>query len=194
MELKDSFEALKRNGVDLASISYDSQEILRRFADTHHLTYPLLSDVGRLVIRTFGSLNPNVPPDIAPFDGMPFRGRYLIGADGTVREKFFLPDYQTRVSASQVLLKNFGGSVGENATTIQAEELRVTLRLSDTRSFAGQQLGFDVEFALEPGWHIYGGPLPENYRQTSLRFDEELVTNQSLDFRKTHAGRVRSAP
>jgi len=170
--------------VNLASISYDSQEILRRFANAYRLTYPLLSDVGSVVIKKFGILNPNVPPDVAPFYGMPFPGQYLIGPNGIVREKFFLPDYQTRVSASHVLLKNHGGSVGENATTTQAEELRVTLRLSDTRSFAGQQLGFDVEFALKPGWHIYGGPLPENYRETSLKFDQELVANQSLDFHK----------
>jgi hypothetical protein len=115
---------------------------------------------------------------------MPFPGQYLIGADRTVREKFFLPDYQTRISGSEVLLRNFAGSVGENATVIQAEDLRVTVRLSNARSFGGHRLGFEVEFALEPGWHIYGSPLPENYSPTSLKFDDELVANQSLDFPK----------
>jgi hypothetical protein len=137
-----------------------------------------------VVIRRFGLLNTNVPPDVTRFYGMPFPGQYLIGPNQTVREKLFLPDYQTRISASEVLLKNFGGSTGNNATVIGAEDVRATVKLSDVRSFSGQRLGFEVEIEVGSGWHIYGQPLPANYTATSVKFDDQLVAYQSLEFPK----------
>jgi AhpC/TSA family len=50
---------IQRNGVNVASISYESREILARFADAHHITYPILSDHDSLIIRKFGILNTN---------------------------------------------------------------------------------------------------------------------------------------
>jgi peroxiredoxin len=47
--------------VNAAQISYDSQEVLARFAKAYKITYPLLSDKGSVVIRKFGILNTNVP-------------------------------------------------------------------------------------------------------------------------------------
>ena len=35
---------IKKNGYGVASISYDSVEILKNFADRKKITYPLLSD------------------------------------------------------------------------------------------------------------------------------------------------------
>jgi peroxiredoxin len=44
--------------VGLAAISYDPVEVLAAFASQHTITYPLLSDVGSVVIKRFGILNP----------------------------------------------------------------------------------------------------------------------------------------
>jgi peroxiredoxin len=59
----------------------------------------MLSDRGSVVISKYGILNTNIPEGHL-FHGVPFPGDYLIGADGKVRDKQFLPDYQTRPSSS----------------------------------------------------------------------------------------------
>jgi hypothetical protein len=40
---------------------------LRRFSAAYHISYPMLSDSGSVVIRDFGILNTNVPPDVTRF-------------------------------------------------------------------------------------------------------------------------------
>ena len=165
-------------------ISYDSVDALRRFAEAQHIGYPLLSDQGSAVIRKFGILNTNVPPDVTRFYGIPFPGDYLIAADGTVKEKLFLPDYQDRPAASLVLLNQFDTSVAGNTVTVTADDVQAKIVLSATQSYSGQQLGVAVEFEVAPGWHIYGEPLPEGYTPTSLKFDDQLVAAQTLNLPK----------
>jgi hypothetical protein len=174
-------EGLKRNGVNVASISYDSPDILSRFADQYHITYPMLSDHDSLIIHKFGILNTNVPPGTR-FYGIPFPGQYLLAPDGTVRNKLFLPDYQTRPTASEVLLKEYGAPAADNGMTITAEDVEVRIVVSDKRAFSGQRLGTAVNFKVAQGWHIYGEPLPAGYHPTSVKFDGDLVASQALEF------------
>jgi DsbC/DsbD-like thiol-disulfide interchange protein len=144
----------------------------------------LLSDQGSVVIRRFGILNANVPPDVTRFYGIPFPGQYLLDANGIVREKLFLADYQERPTASAVLIKNFGAGVGNDGVTVAAEDVRAKVILSDQRSFSGQQLGVAVDFEVASGWHIYGQPLPEGYTPTSVKLDDDLVSSQTFEFPK----------
>jgi Disulphide bond corrector protein DsbC/AhpC/TSA family len=167
--------------VNVASISYDSREILSRFADQYHLAYPMLSDHGSLIIRKFGILNTNVPHGTR-FYGIPFPGQYLLAPDRTVRDKLFLPDYQTRPTASEVLLKEYGIPAADHGITVTAEDVQARIVVSDKRSFSGQRLGTAVNFKVAPGWHIYGEPLPAGYSQTSVKFDDDLVASQALEF------------
>ena len=55
---------LEKNGVRIAAVSYDSQEILRGFADKHGIGFPLLSDHDSAVIRRFGIFNTNIAPGL----------------------------------------------------------------------------------------------------------------------------------
>jgi DsbC/DsbD-like thiol-disulfide interchange protein len=143
----------------------------------------MLSDKGSAVIRKFGILNANMPEG-HPFCGIPFPGDYLIGANGVVRDKQFLPDYQTRPSSSQILMRNFAGSAGGAAVAIDAQDLRAVVTMSADRAVAGEQLGVSAELVIGPGWHIYGQPLPDNYVATSISFDRDLVTAESFEFPK----------
>jgi DsbC/DsbD-like thiol-disulfide interchange protein len=143
----------------------------------------MLSDKESLVIRKFGILNTNIPSD-TPFYGIPFPGQYLLAPDGTVRDKLFLPDFETRTSASELLLSHYGIPAADDHLTVTAEDVRATIVLSDKRTFGGQRLGTAVDFKVGPGWHIYGEPLPEGYTPTSVKFDDVLVASQSLKFPK----------
>jgi hypothetical protein len=143
----------------------------------------MLSDKGSVVIRKYGILNTNIPEG-HPFFGIPFPGDYLIGADGTVRDKHFLANYETRPAASEILLKNFGVAAGAPGLTIAAGDVRVSVTLSSSRAVPGRELGVSAAFEIPSGWHLYGRPLPDNYVATSIEFDPETVSAQSFDFPK----------
>jgi hypothetical protein len=141
----------------------------------------MLSDVGSKVIRAFGILNTNIPADHPMMYGIPWPGNYLIAPNGTVRDKLFLRNYEHRPSASEVVLRHFGGHAGSNSVEIKTEVLTAIVSLSADRCFPGQELGVALEVRLKPGWHVYGRPLPKNYQATELLLEGALVDEQSLD-------------
>ena len=55
--------ALGAQGIHVASVTYDEQDTLRAFGEAYQITYPLLSDTGSEVIRSFGIFNTNIPED-----------------------------------------------------------------------------------------------------------------------------------
>lgn len=172
-------------GINAAAITYDSREVLSNFGETYKISYPLLTDVGSKVIREFGILNTNIPVDHQMMYGIPWPGDYLIAPEGTVRDKWFLPNYEHRASATEVVLRHVAGEHG-NSTRINAGVLNATVALSSDRCFPGQELGLLLEVALAPGWHIYGKPLPEQYQAIELRLESPLIAEQALDLPAAH--------
>jgi AhpC/TSA family/Thiol:disulfide interchange protein DsbD, N-terminal len=172
---------LEGKGLRLAAVSYDSRETLQHFAEKYRIGFPLLSDRDSAVIRSFGILNTNIAPSLRAH-GVPHPVEYLIAPDGLVIHKYFVPNYQHRVTASSVAFREFG-VVGEGAppVTLRSGALRIDIGLSTARAFAGQQISFFASFALEPGWHVYGTPLPEGYTATSVTFDGATIVAQSFE-------------
>ena len=172
---------LEKNGVRIAAVSYDSQEALKSFANQHGIGFPLLSDHDSAVIRRFGIFNANIAPELRAH-GVPHPVDYLVAPDGVLIRKYFVPNYQHRVTASSVVLREFGGVAEETTVTIlRSGALTVELGLSGAKAFAGQEIGFSAKFTLEPGWHIYGAPLPGDYTVTSIAFDDPKIIRQSFD-------------
>jgi DsbC/DsbD-like thiol-disulfide interchange protein len=172
---------LEKNDVRIAAVSYDSQEILKGFAEKQGIGYPLLSDQDSAVIRRFGILNVNIAPELRAH-GVPHPVNYLVAPDGRVIRKYFVPNYQHRVTASAVVLREFGAA-GEDAATVtlRSSALTVEIGLSSGKAFAGQEISFFAKFELEPGWHVYGTPLPEAYTATSITFDDSKIVRQSFE-------------
>ncbi len=100
--------------------------------------------------------------------------------DGTVLHKYFVPNYQHRVTGSAIVLEEFG-AVEANApvVTMQSGALTIRVGLSSARAFAGQEIGFFAKFALEPEWHVY--------ETTSVAFDDPKVVKQSFSLEKLPA-------
>ncbi|MGH9738548.1 MAG: protein-disulfide reductase DsbD domain-containing protein [Candidatus Acidiferrales bacterium] len=108
--------------------------------------------------------------------------QYLVAPDGIVIRKYFVPNYQHRVAGSAVALQEFGATSHlAPAVTLHSGALTVHLGLSTEQAFAGHEIGFFAKFALEPGWHVYGAPLPENYTVTSVTFDDPSIIRQSFE-------------
>lgn len=177
---------LENNGVRVAAVSYDSQETLKAFADKHGIGFPLLSDRDSAVIRRFGIFNSNIAPELRAH-GVPHPVEYLASPDGLVIRKYFVENYQHRVTASSVVLREFGG-VSEDApmVTLRSGALAVEISLSGAKAFAGQEIGFSARFKLEPGWHVYGLPLPDAYTATSIIFDDAKIIRQSFELPEAH--------
>jgi hypothetical protein len=163
---------LESHGVRLAAVSYDAIEKLAHFARQHHIEFPLLSDHDSAVIRSFGIFNTNIAPGLRAH-GVPHPVEYLVSPQGVVIHKYFVPNYQHRVAASAVALREFG-AVDPNTprVTLQSRPVSVEIALSSATAFAGQEIGFLARFALEPGWHLY--------TDTAVDFDESKVARQSL--------------
>jgi AhpC/TSA family/Disulphide bond corrector protein DsbC len=172
VELEQSRMLLEKNAVRIAAISYDSQEILAAFAQKHSIGFPLLSDKGSHVIRKFGIFNFNMAPDLRSH-GVPHPVEYVVTPDGT--------NYQHRVTGSAVALAEFG-TIESDAPTVVLKSGALTARIgfSSAQAFAGQKVGFFVDFALQPRWHIYGRPLPAGYTATSVTFESSALVSQTL--------------
>ena len=179
--MEQSRAALEKNGVHIAAVSYDSQEILKAFADRYGIGFPLLSDRDSAVIRRFKIFNTNIAPGLRAH-GVPHPVDYLVAPDGTVIRKYFVENYQHRVTASEVVLREFGNT-SEDApvVTLQNGPLMVQIGLSAPKLFAGQEIGFFAKFKLEPGWHVYGAPLPASYTATAIAFDDPKIIRQSFE-------------
>jgi hypothetical protein len=172
---------LEKNGVRIAAVSYDSQDVLKGFAEKHGIGYPLLSDHDSAIIRRFGIFNVNIAPELRAH-GVPHPVNYLVAPDGIVIRKYFVPNYQHRVTASAVVLREFGAA-GEDAATIalRSGALTVEVGLSAGKAFAGQEISFFAKFKLGPGWHVYGAGVPDAYTATSIAFDDPKVVRQSFE-------------
>jgi AhpC/TSA family len=73
VELEQHLGAIRKQGLGVAAISYDSVGALKSFADRQHITYPLLSDPDSKIIRTYDILNEAVKPG-TPTYGIPYPG------------------------------------------------------------------------------------------------------------------------
>jgi hypothetical protein len=65
---------------------------------------------------------------------------------------------------------------------LRADEVKAAIRLSSPSASAGGTVALTAHFAVAPGWHIYGAPLPagEDLTPTSLSFGPELAARQSV--------------
>jgi len=176
-----SLDTLRTHGIHAAAITYDAPETLHTFGEAYQIGYPLLSDVGSRVLRTFGILNTNIPEDHAMMYGIPWPGNYLIAPNKTVHDKLFLRDYQLRPSAAAVLFRNFTDTVSGTVAEISTDVLRATVMLSTDRCFPGQEIAVGLQIRLNPGWHIYGTSVPTNYQALTLTFDSPVVAEHSLN-------------
>ncbi len=171
---------LERGGLQIAAVSYDSQEILKTFSDLNHIGYPLLSDHGSAVIRRFGLFNENMLPEMRSY-GVPHPVEYLLAPDGTVREKCFVPNYQHRVTGSEVAMRASGAGAGA-VVHLKSGHVEIRISLSSDEAFAGQELGAIAEFSIAPGWHLYGAPVPKSYTATAIRFETHHVASYNFKF------------
>lgn len=98
-EWQDDFEAA---GINVAGMTYDSQEILANFVAAESLDYPLLQDVDSKHVNAYGIRNVDYGPDHR-FYGIPYPGIVLISPAGKILGKYAEPGYRERPAFEDVL-------------------------------------------------------------------------------------------
>jgi len=152
----------------LAAISHDPREITASFAERKGITYPLLSDIGSVVIREYGLLNTQIPPDHEWY-GIPFPGTFILDPEGRVTARYFEESYRVR-STGQGLALRLGAGTGaapDSAITVSNDQVEARIYSTDPVVALGQQFLITLDVTVKPGVHLYA---PGEHAYKALRF------------------------
>jgi peroxiredoxin len=196
VELQDRLDELQAQGLGVAAISYDSQEVLAAFAERKGVPdVPLLSDDDSEVIRAFGIYNHVAEEGIGPrkddedvraavaqyvsvfganpmIVGTPFPGTFVVDREGRVTSRFFEEFYRERNTAANIMLKlgtpisGIAGSSGETA------HLEIAASQSNPDITVGSRFHLALDITPKPGMHVYApGAADLGYRVIGLDLD-----------------------
>ena len=93
VQLQQNLKEIEATGGQVVGVSYDSVEILKRFADKSTIAFPLLSDAGSKTIDAYGLRNKEAPER---WSGIPHPGTFIVDTKGVIRAKLFLEGYKER--------------------------------------------------------------------------------------------------
>ena len=171
MELQSRGDALRAQGFGVAAILYDPQETLRTFSNRWGIEFPLLSDVGSVVIQRYGILNREAEGTRA--SGIPYPGTFILDPSGRVVDRVFEPRYQERLTVSSFALR-LGDSItvpDRDATRVETDHLEVVSYASDTVVAPGNRFSLILDVMPKTEMHVYA-PGVEVYRPVSVAVSE----------------------
>jgi peroxiredoxin len=162
---------LEAEGVALFAVSYDPVAVLRSFADTHAIAFPLLSDERSHVIRRLGLINDRVQEDHAVYGikpdprhtDLPYPGVFVLDEAGVIVGKQFHESYRERDTGAALLAQTLSILEPRPRSTAEApgHPIQVSAWLdSPTYSFF-QRLHLNVELRMAPGFRIFAPPAPD---------------------------------
>jgi hypothetical protein len=128
--------------------------VLKNFADRQHITFPMLSDPESKIIHNFGILNETIAPGTMTY-GVPYPGTYIVDRQGQVMSKYFEDDYRERVSAADILVREFGQSADAVRDVMETKHLRLTTAASAQVARPGQRIMLDLDIERKPKMHVY---------------------------------------
>jgi AhpC/TSA family/Disulphide bond corrector protein DsbC len=165
--LQNAKTKFEKQGIKLAAISYDSEAILKYFADRRKIEFPLLADSDSKIIRAYDVLNVEAT---GQFKNMARPGYFYIDTHGMIREKFFEAKYRERQSGNNVIAKLFPELGEEVANNVEAPHLQLELAQSDRIGYPGNIITLTAEVRLPPDIHVYA-PGTKGYKPTNLVID-----------------------
>jgi len=195
VELQDRAEELRGQGLGVAAISYDSEEVLSDFAQRRGISFPLLSDDDSAVITEFGILNtvaaegvgpnkddPAVVADVRQYVslfgasqnvvGTPFPGTFTLDAQGRVTSRFFEEFYRERNTTANVMLKLGVGLSPIAAIEGSTAHLNITAYPSNPSLTVGTKFSLAVDVEPNANIHVYApGAEAMGYRVIGFTMD-----------------------
>lgn len=162
----------------MATISYDSQDVLSAFSREHGITFTLLSDPGSKTIKRFGLLNTVVEEALGPnrndpavqsdartyvsvvgvrsfMAGIAYPGTFILDRHGRVKERYFQDSYIERNTISSIMIRSGSSSTPVSGTKITGGHLEVTTFPSDTAIAPGNRISLVLDIKPASGVHVY---------------------------------------
>ena len=165
MELQRTLPDFARSGVAVFAISYDPVAVLTKFAETHGIQYPLLSDEGSQVIRRLGLFNEHVYehhavygiPKRDMFWGVPYPGAFLLDEAGRILE--CSSANIAFVRESEVISAGEGVLEGITALVLRRLAPDLGLRWTDERLGASPLLRKSLRYVFPDHWSFLLGEI-----------------------------------
>lgn len=171
VELQSRLPELRKKGMGLAVMTYDSPAILADFSRRRGITFPLLSDQGSSTIKAYGLLNTTVDPTSMNY-GIPFPGTFIVNRQGVVTARFFEEAYQERNTVASILLKLGDPSHEIDAQRLTTDHVEITTYLSDRLVAPGTLFSIVADVTPRPGIHVYA-PGTHSYKVVALRLNPQ---------------------
>lgn len=191
LELQEQYDRLRKDGLGLVGISYDSQEILAAFSEQHRITFPLLSDVGSATIKRYGILNTVAEEGLGPNGkdpavlaqvklyvsanganerqrGIPFPGTFIVDRGGRVKARFFEESYTVRNTVSNIRVRLNDVDSAVAGTRIASQHLDVVTYPSDAAIAPGNRFSVVARITPHAAVHVYA-PGAGNYKIIELK-------------------------
>jgi AhpC/TSA family/Disulphide bond corrector protein DsbC len=176
--LEESREELRKRGLGLAAISYDSVAVLKHFADRKNIRFALLSDSESKTIRAFGLLNEEVPK-ASPFHGVPHPVTYIVDGRGLIKSRHFEEDYRKRYTSANILTEQLNIRTGAVSTTIKNPRLALTASSSNQAVRGGERIRLILDVQLPRKMHVYApgvqGYIPIEWKLNESAAFEEIT-------------------
>ena len=102
MQLTEISKQFEDMGLKIATMTYDSVEILKMVQEDQNIDFTLLNDPNITHIHELGILNEQYEPGSRAY-GVPHPGIFLISPDGVIRAKFAKEGFRARPDFDEVL-------------------------------------------------------------------------------------------
>jgi peroxiredoxin len=101
-KLVEAAPQFQQLGIGIATMTYDSLEILKAAELDYDTTFPLLRDADTLYFTALDVLNKDYAPGSRAY-GIPEPGIFLVDTQGVIRFKFSEQDYRVRPDFADIL-------------------------------------------------------------------------------------------
>jgi len=157
IDLDSVREKFAAKGIRVASVTYDSTDVLKAFATRKNINFTMLSDPDSATIDAFGVRN-HTQEAVGSKEGIAIPNYFLISPDGTIKRRFAETEVPDRVTAGYIFEVVFGSGTAQPAlksAVADTPHLQVTLAQSDSSAAPGAHVRLSVIFTPEAGSHLY---------------------------------------
>jgi hypothetical protein len=170
VELQARYDDIRKQGLGLIAISYDSPETLRKFADSRGIRFPLIADFGSAIIKRYGILNEQQEEGTRSY-GIPHPGTFIVDRKGVVTARFFEDAYQERYTAAAILAAQ-GGNPGGATVSADTAHLSMSATISDATVAPGERISIVVTVTPRSNMHVYA-PGKHDYQVVRLNVNPQ---------------------
>ena len=187
VELQHDEYLLRRAGLGLAAISYDSVGVLSEFAKRKSIAFPLLSDHESETIRAYGLADRHYSKGMGlevdskvvyptsfgkvPVYGLSYPAVFVLTPDRRIKWRFVSEGFELRLTGAAILEEAVGGIAEESRTPVVSRNIQVTAAATNTAVGLGNRIRIAVELKIPKGFHVYSPEAGGGYKGVSWQMD-----------------------